>query len=185
MFNEEFDNLQINDLKKKSLHFENCIFKNMDWQQAYISRMVFEDCGFIDCNLSNAEVSNTALKMVKFEGCKLQGIPFDTCSKLLLELDFNKCKLDFSGFRELKLSNISFNECILAGVDFSNADLQKAHFNDCDLREANFYESNLTAAIFKNCVYLDLNLESKKIKKLQMDLFTAQSLLVNKGLIIK
>ena len=90
------------------------------------------------------------------------------CDRLLFEVTFDHCRLDFSKFYTLPLHAAQFTNCSLLAVDFMKANLQGVLFDNCDLhraefegaqaQKANFYSSenysinpaktNLTKAIF-------------------------------------
>jgi uncharacterized protein YjbI with pentapeptide repeats len=101
------------------------------------------------------------------------------CNKLIFEIAFNDCILDFSKFYTLKLKGTSFIKCSIIAVDFMSADLTEAKFDFCDLYRSEFDKAIANKANFKTSYNYTINPEKTKIKKA---IFSLEGL---KGLLFK
>lgn len=91
------------------------------------------------------------MKKVEFNNCKLVGIDFSKCQKLLVSFNFINSFLQICEFRNLNLKKISFLGSKFKEVQFLNDNLTKVNFantefidtifNKCDLTKANFVGS--------------------------------------------
>ncbi len=72
----------------------------------------------------------------------MQDINFSMCDKLIFEIAFSRCNLDFSKFYTLKLKETQFKNCSLIAVDFMATDLSVVVFEHCDLYRAEFDKAN-------------------------------------------
>lgn len=165
--------------------YEECIFKNCDFSEAYLNGYTFENCTFIDCNLANANVQNSMFQKVSFDRCKLLGIHFNKANLFLFEVFFEECQLNFSSFNNCNLKNTTFNSCQLASVDFSNSDLSGVYLNNCDLKNAVFDTTNLEKADFTTAYNFDISPEHNKLKQAKFSLEGLPGLLSYYKIIVK
>ncbi|WP_420385942.1 pentapeptide repeat-containing protein [Roseivirga sp.] len=154
---------------RKSMQFEYCQFKNCDFTSRNLSGFSFLECEFIDCDLSAVEMIDTGFKEVRFTNCKLMGLRWDQCKAFLLSINFNGCKLDFSSFYQLKLSEKDFTNCSCLDCDFAEADCSACDFGGTDLAGATFDQTNLENADFSGAQNLVLIPEKNKLKGARFD----------------
>ncbi len=148
--------------------FEECSFIDCNFGACNFLGVTFLSCSFRDCQFEGAQINHVALRSVKFVNCNLKNLNFAMCDRLLFEVTFDHCCLDFSKFYTLPLHGAQFSFCSLLAVDFMKANVQAVVFDSCDLhrtefegalaQKANFYSSknysinpsktNLTKAIF-------------------------------------
>jgi uncharacterized protein YjbI with pentapeptide repeats len=148
--------------------FEDCTFIDCNFGACNFLGVTFLSCSFRDCQFEGAQINHVALRSVKFVNCNLKNLNFAMCDRLLFEVTFDHCRLDFSKFYTLPLHGAQFSFCSLLAVDFMKADIQAVVFDSCDLhrtefegalaQKANFYSSenysinpaktNVTKAIF-------------------------------------
>lgn len=147
----------------KTGEYDNCTFKDCNFEAINIKESVFINCSFEDCNLTNQKLYNTGFKTVEFINCKLVGIDFTLCNSFLFNVYFNGCNLDFSSFYKLKLKETSFIHCSLEEVDFTEAELTKSCFNYSILKNAIFEQSILNRVDFRFASSYTINPSINKI----------------------
>ena len=85
--------------------FERCTFSNCDFSQCTFVAITFIDCVFEECNFNSAKINYVAFRTAAFNGCQIKDVNFAMCDKLIFDISFNNCTLDFSKFFALKLKN--------------------------------------------------------------------------------
>ena len=95
----------------------------------------------------------------------MTGVNFAMCDKLIFEVQFTNCNLDFAKFYTLKLKGTMFSNCSMVAVDFMSADLTAADLQGCDLHKAVFKNTVANKADFTTAVNYTLNPQQNKIKK--------------------
>lgn len=169
------------DIKFKE--YENCQFINCDFTKCEFLAITFIDCIFNHCNFKGAKINYAALRTVTFNDCKIEDVNFAMCDKLIFEVAFNNCVLDFSKFYTLKLKGTSFVKCSLIAVDFMSADLTEAVFDSCDLYRSEFDKAIAIKTNFKTSYNYTINPERTKIKKAIFSLEGAKGLLAKHQLL--
>lgn len=144
--------------------FDHCTFRSVQWMAVDMSNTRFTDCTFEQCDLSNAIVDDTGFRSVVFKGCKLLGVQFERCSKFLLAVHFDQCRMDFVSFRSVTLKAPWFRACSLVEADFSGSDMRKAVFEGSLLTGAVFDNTNLEGADLREARGLILDPERNRIK---------------------
>ncbi len=114
-----------------------------------------------------------------FSDCKLVGILFYKCEKLLLSFNFHNSILQFCDFNKLNLRKISFKESQLKNVDFSNADLSEANFYETDLLGTLFIRTNLGKTNFRKAKNYAIDPTINIIKKAKFSFPEVLNLLQN------
>lgn len=140
--------------------FVNCIFANTD-----LSGINFSECEFKGCNLSMAKLSKTAIRDVRFKACKLLGLHFEQCNKLLFSVDFEDCTLNFSSFYKLTIKKTRFKNCSLHEVDFTETDLTSSVFDNCDFNNAHFENTILEKVDLRTSYHYSIDPELNRVKK--------------------
>ncbi|WP_228417810.1 pentapeptide repeat-containing protein [Chryseobacterium oranimense] len=93
---QTFENTDFSLLSKGE--YENCIFRNCNFEYADLSGFTFTDCEFSGCNLSMAKLIKTAFHEVIFKECKMFGLQFSECNPFGLSFIFDGCLLNNSVF---------------------------------------------------------------------------------------
>ncbi len=159
---------KINSLPKGE--YENCIFKNCNFENGDLKDIKFYDCQFINCNLSLVKIANTIFRDVKFSECKMLGMSFESCNEYGLTVSFNNCNLNHSSFYKRKICKTKFANSQLHEVDFTECDLNNSQFNNCDLANTKFANTNIEKADFRTSFNYSINLDLIKIKKAKFSL---------------
>jgi fluoroquinolone resistance protein len=159
-----FVGAELNAAQLAKAEFEQCTFRNCSWPGADLSDARFTDCSFEQCDLSTSRVKNTGFRSVRFTGCKLLGVQFESCAPFLLAMRFAHCRLDLASFRGLKLKGTVFQDCTLREADLIGTDLNSATFEDCDLAGALFEHTNLEAADLRTASNYLIDPEQNRIK---------------------
>ena len=73
--------------------YEDCRFIHCNMNNADLSGITFRNCTFDGCDLTLAKLRETGFQEVHFSDCKLLGLIFSDCRKLLLEFGFERCML--------------------------------------------------------------------------------------------
>jgi fluoroquinolone resistance protein len=162
---QEFNNIDFTVAKLPLGDYEDCVFTACTFTNCYLNGSNFGDCEFVDCDLSMVNLSGVTLRDIRFERCKVLGVKFESCNKLLFTVAFKQCQLDFSTFHMLPLVKTEFTECRLLEVDFTDADLKGAVFHHCDLSGAIFIQSNLEKSDFGTAENYSIDPELNRMKK--------------------
>ena len=153
---------------EKSLNnkeFEGCAFIDCDFSRCNFIAVTFIDCVFINCNFNQAKINHVALRTVAFKDCKMKEVNFAMCDKLIFDISFENCQLDFTKFYSLKLKQTIFKKCSLIASDFMNTDLTEAIFIDCDLYQSVFDKAIANKADFRTSTNITIDPEKTKLKK--------------------
>jgi fluoroquinolone resistance protein len=165
--------------------YERCNFRQCNFKEANLSRCIFSECTFHDCDLSMAKTSGASFRDTLFVNCKLLGVRFDQCSKLLLSFSFENCTLNLSCFYRLKLKGTKFKNCKLHEVDFTESDLTNASFHDCDLENTLFENTILEGADFRTAYNFIFDPDMNKLKKARFSLHGLAGLLHKHQIIVE
>jgi len=146
--NVTFKDLQLSEADLASKTFDDCVFMDCEFIDCSFRSVIINNCEFRNCNLSNLALTNSKMGEVLFTECKLVGLNFSSCKKLLFSIKLDRCishMCNFSGLKMIELSfrssefqDCDFYEAILTGTDFSYCNLKGSLFENCDLSEADF-----------------------------------------------
>jgi uncharacterized protein YjbI with pentapeptide repeats len=180
----EYNNITYGEQEVNLKEFECCTFNNCDFSQCNFIGVIFIDCTFNDCIFSGAKINHVALRTVLFNRCKMEEINFAMCDKLIFEVHFKECILDFSKFYTLKIKGTTFIDCSLIAVDFMSCDLTEVVFDNCDLYRSEFAKANANKANFKTSYNYTIDPTKTKLKKAVFSLNEVKGLLFKHELII-
>ena len=99
----EYDSIAYNEEEVNFKEFECCIFTNCNFSKCVFLAVTFIDCIFNDCTFSGAKINYVAFRTVIFNRCEIKDVNFAMCDKLIFEIAFTNCILDFSKFYTLKI----------------------------------------------------------------------------------
>ena len=167
---QEFKNIDFSEGKLPTGDYEDCVFSGCIFTNCYLNGSNFGDCEFVDCDLSMVNLTGVTIRDIRFKRCKMLGVKFESCNKLLFSVQFEQCQLDFSTFHKLPLANTGFIECRLLEVDFTQANLKGAMFHQSDLSGAIFLQSNLEKSDFTSAVNFSIDPELNRMKKARFSL---------------
>lgn len=165
--------------------FECCTFTNCTFSACNFIDVTFIDCVFNDCVFSKGRINHVALRTVTFNGCEIKEVNFAMCSKLIFEVRFNNCILDFSKFYALKIKGTPFIDCSLIAVDFMAADLSNAIFENCDLYRTEFAQANANKVDFRTSRNYTIDPKTTKLKKAAFALEGLKGLLFKHDIIVE
>lgn len=165
--------------------FECCTFNNCDFSQCVFVAVTFIDCTFNDCIFSGAKINYVAFRTVFFNRCKISDVNFAMCDKLIFEIHFKECILDFSKFYTLKIKGTTFIDCSIIAVDFMSTDLTEVVFDNCDLYRSEFAKAIANKANFKTSYNYTIDPSKTKIKKAVFSLNELKGLLYKHDVIVK
>ena len=161
----EYNNLTYGEEEVNFKEFECCTFIHCDFSQCVFLAVTFIDCVFNDCNFNATKINYVALRTVTFNRCGMKEVNFAMCDKLIFDIAFTYCVLDFAKFYTLKLKGTSFMHCSLIAVDFMSADLTEVVFDACDLYRSEFAKAIADKANFKTSYNYTIDPTKTKIKK--------------------
>jgi len=164
--------------------FECCTFENCDFTACNFMDVTFIDCVFTKCNFNGAHINHVALRTVTFEHCQIKEVNFAMCNKLIFEVHFEHCILDFSKFYTLKLKGTTFMNCSLLAVDFMATDLTESIFDNCDLYRAEFDKAIANKANFKTSYNYTIDPSKTKLKKAIFSLNEVKGLLYKHEILV-
>jgi uncharacterized protein YjbI with pentapeptide repeats len=87
------------------------------------------------------------------------------CDRLLFEVYFENCQLDFSKFYTLPLNKAQFIGCSLLAVDFMNSNIKEVIFDRCDLHRSEFEGALAQKADFYSSENYSINPSKTKLNK--------------------
>ena len=181
----EYNDLTYGEQEVNLKEFECCTFNDCDFSQCNFIGVVFIDCIFNDCLFSGAKINHVALRSVFFNRCKMEEVNFAMCDKLIFEVHFKECVLDFSKFYTLKIKGTTFIDCSLVAVDFMNTDLTEVAFDNCDLYRSEFAKAIANKSNFKTSYNYTIDPTKTKLKKAIFSLNEVKGLLFKHELVIK
>ena len=181
----EYNELTYGEQEVNLKEFECCTFNDCDFSQCNFIGVVFIDCIFNDCLFSGAKINHVALRSVFFNRCKMEEVNFAMCDKLIFEVHFKECVLDFSKFYTLKIKGTTFIDCSLVAVDFMNTDLTEVAFDNCDLYRSEFAKAIANKSNFKTSYNYTIDPTKTKLKKAIFSLNEVKGLLFKHELVIK
>ena len=165
--------------------FEGCIFNHCEFSAATFVGVTFIDCTFNQCNFNSAKINYVAFRTAHFNACKMKDVNFAMCDKLIFEIHFKDCILDFSKFYALKIKGTTFSNCSMVAVDFMSTDLSEVVFDRCDLYRAEFERAIASTADFSSSTNYTITPELTKIKKAIFSLEGAKGLLSHHQIIVE
>ena len=176
-FDEAYDALIYKENAINLKEFECCSFTNCNFSQSVFVAVTFIDCTFTNCIFSGAKINYVAFRNARFKDCEIKEVNFAMCDKLIFEVHFTNCVLDFSKFYTLKLKGTTFTNCSLIAIDFMAADLTNVIFENCDLYKSEFAKAIANKANFKTSINYSINPKTTKIKKAVFELKGIKGLL--------
>ncbi|MFK8060621.1 MAG: pentapeptide repeat-containing protein, partial [Polaribacter sp.] len=165
--------------------YDNCTFKDCNFESIHASNIQFVECEFIDCNFSNTIVKDSAFKDVNFINCKMIGVKFNECDPFLLQFSFKDCQLNFSSFYKLKIPNTKFVNCNLEEVDFTETNLTSVVLDNCDLKNTIFDSTNIEKSDFRSSFNFEMNPEENRLKGAKFSRNSVDGLLSKYKIIIE
>ena len=180
----EYKNVRFTDQDVRLKEFECCTFNSCDFSQCLFVGVTFIDCTFNDCVFSGAKINHTAFRTVFFNRCQIRDVNFAMCDKLIFEIHFDHCVVDFSKFYALKMKGTTFNDCSLIAVDFMNTDLTEAVFANCDLYRSEFEKAIANKADFSSSYNYTIDPTKTKLKKARFALEGLKGLLAKYDIIV-
>jgi uncharacterized protein YjbI with pentapeptide repeats len=180
----EYNHLVYDEQEVNLKEFECCTFNHCDFSQCNFIGVIFIDCTFNDCLFSGSKINHVALRSVFFYRCKMEEVNFAMCDKLIFEVHFKECVLDFSKFYALKIKGTTFTDCSIIAVDFMSTDLTEVIFDNCDLYRSEFGKANANKANFKTSYNYTIDPTKTKLKKAVFSLNEVKGLLFKHELII-
>ncbi len=183
--NLNFDNITFEEQEVNFKEFECCTFNNCDFSSCTFIAVTFIDCTFNDCVFSGAKINYVAFRTVFFNRCKIEDVNFAMCDKLIFEIHFKACTLDFSKFYTLKIKGTTFVDCSIIAVDFMATDLTQVVFENCDLYRSEFSKAIANKANFKTSYNYTIDPTKTKIKKAVFSLAGLKGLLAKYDIVVK
>ena len=181
----EYNNLTYGEEEVNFKEFECCTFNHCDFSQCVFLAVTFIDCVFNDCNFNATKINYVALRTMTFNRCEMKEVNFAMCDKLIFDIAFTHCVLDFSKFYTLKLKSTSFVNCSLIAVDFMSADLTEVVFDRCDLYRSEFAKAIANKANFKTSYNYTIDPTKTKIKKAVFALAGLKGLLTKYEVVVE
>ena len=160
-----FQKIQLAGADLSSMNFEDCDFKDCEFMDCNLRNVSFDNCSFHNCNISNSNLHRSKMGEVLFTDCKLVGMDFSICKKLLFSMKLENCNLLMCNFSGLKLDEMSFSASVLKDSDFYEASLSGSDFSRCDLLGTLFENCDLEKADFRLATNYAIDPTKNKVKK--------------------
>ena len=163
--------------------FRECRFSNITFAEARLRDCRFEDCLVRLSDWTMAKVYGTAMRGVKFEGCKLMGMDWSDGHRAL-DASFKECVLDYCSFVRIDLRKAAFKDCRMLEVNFAEANLSEADFSGSNLDRSRFQRTNLTRANLAGATNFLINPSENKTKGAIISLEAAVSIVSAMGMTV-
>lgn len=124
----------------------------------------FVECEFVDFDLSMVILTESMFQEVKFSGCKMLGLFFESAKPFLFQVSFDQFNLASTSFAEVNMQNTSFKDCKMVGVDFTEANLSNTVLKVCDLSNATFQNKNLSKTDLRLAQNFSIDIYSNHVK---------------------
>lgn len=164
--------------------FEGCVFVNCNFSACTFVAVTFIDCIFEDCVFTAAKINYVAFRTATFKHCEIKEVNFAMCDKLIFEVHFQNCILDFSKFYTLKIKGTTFSNCSLIAVDFMATNLTGVTFDHCDLYRAEFAKAIANNANFQTSYNYTIDPTQTKLKKAIFSLEQVKGLLFKHDVVV-
>ncbi|MFD0701160.1 pentapeptide repeat-containing protein [Myroides pelagicus] len=174
---KSFESVNFNGKTLIDREFNNCNFINCNFAESVLNDNIFDECVFENCDFSMSSFLSTGLNKVRFIGCKLMGVDFANCNKLMFSPSYDNCIMDYCSFYGARLKNTSFVKCSLMEVDFCEADLTSACFKESDLIGATFSNTVLKKADFRQAQNIAIDPEYNSLAKAKFTIDQLEGLL--------
>ena len=184
-YDNQFTDILFSEHELNRQEFECCTFTNCNFSQCTFVAVTFIDCTFDDCIFTNAKINYVAFRTVTFNRCEIKDVNFAMCDKLIFEIAFKNCVLDFSKFYTLKIKGTSFTNCSIIAVDFMSTDLTDVVFENCDLYRSEFAKAIANKANFRTSYNYTIDPKTTKLKKAIFALKGLKGLLYKHDIIVK
>jgi uncharacterized protein YjbI with pentapeptide repeats len=165
----EFEECQFTNCSLVDVKFEKCTFINCKFDNCMISAVVPTQCRFVD---------------VRFTDSKVMGFDW-TKAKQVQNVSFEKCQIDCSNFRLLKLHKINMIACIAKEADFTETDFTEGNFTNTDFERSIFSKTILTKANFAGAKNYAIDARHNSIKGAHFSLPEALILLDSLDVVIQ
>ncbi len=185
IFETEFNNINYEASSANFKEFERCTFNECDFSECVFVAVTFIDCDFNDCNFNGAKINHTAFRTAFFNRCTIKEVNFAMCDKLIFEIHFKDCNLDFSKFYTLKLKETTFTNCSMVAIDFMSTDLTAVVFDQCDLYRSEFEKATANKCDFRTSYNYTIDPSKTKLKKAIFSLENLKGLLFTHDIIVQ
>lgn len=165
-----FEGLQLNKLAIKRAEFEQVTFVECRFEGVAFVGCSLSNCRFVDCELTTVKLGGSTFNEVRFERCRMMGINFTDLARVILDVGFRECLMDYACFAGMQLSRTEFIDCRLRDADFSNAQLERTVFGGSDLAKANFNHAALLRADLRGAENLSFDPTLVRLGRTRIDL---------------
>ena len=182
-YQETFIKITLSKETIKEVEFEECGFAECSFVNCKFIKCRFINCKFDSCVISAVIPTGCHFVDARFTGSKVIGVDW-TKAQRIQEISFEKCQINYSNFRFLKLPKITMVNCEAKEVDFTETDLTEGNFADTDFEKSIFLKTILTEANLGGAKNYYIDARYNTIKKAHFSLPEALFLLDSLDVII-
>jgi fluoroquinolone resistance protein len=175
-YQEKFTKISLAQSTVKEIEFEECEFHDCSFVDCGFIRCRFINCTFSGCMISAIVPTDCRFVDVYFTDSKVIGVDW-TKAQHMREVRFDRCQINYSNFRLLKLPKMTMTVCEAKEVDFTGTDLTEGDFTYTDFERSVFSKTILTKANFTGAKNYFIDARQNTIKKARFSLPEALSLL--------
>lgn len=183
--NTGFEGEDFSEKELISLYFDNCQFESCDFSYASLIGCTFTNCTFLKCNFSLSKVPQSYFDKVQFDNCDMIGMDWTVGRWLLgsrkqkytFPVSFNNCRLNYSVFVGMNLSEARFVDCIVKEAFFEDAIMAGCLLKNCDLEKSIFKNTDLRKADLSTAKNYDIDVTVNKTNRAKFSLPEALSLI--------
>ena len=162
---ETFKGIHLADADLSGRNFEDCSFVGCEFIGCNFRNATFSECSFENCNLSNISLTQAKFGEVILIECKLVGLNFSSCKKLLFSIKLESCILQMCNFSGLKMNDLCFTKSEFKDCDFFEANLSSADLSYCNLKGTLFESCDLSEADFRYATAYSIDPNQNKLNK--------------------
>ncbi len=151
----KFDKQESTKFDYKNVEIIQSIITNSNTQESNFQGSKWRDVIVKSSNFSACKLSDNKITRVKFDGCRMQGIDFN--SSELLDVEFINCNLDLSNFRMTQLRSVRFDNCSMIESEFTAGDLKGVIVKDCVLEKVDFVDIKINNVDLSGSQLIDVS----------------------------
>lgn len=167
--------------------FESCEFIGLrptPGERLRLTGLRFEDCTFRDCDFNGATLGETAFQDCTFEECKLSGLRWDEVRALNFACTWRRCNLSFGVFTGRDLTHCTFKDCKMEEVDLERTVCDGLAFDGCELSGAQWSGASCLKSDFRASQGLTLDPTQVRLRGARFTTENLRGLVAHHGITV-
>lgn len=182
-YEEKFTKITLSGEKISGKEFEECTFTDCSFMECTFQKCKFISCTFQDCMFSVVTPTDSRFIEVRFRDSKVIGFDW-TQAAHIHDISFERCRINYSSFRLLKLPKLKITDCEAKETDFTESDISEGVFTGTDFERSIFSKTILAKADFTGAKNYTIDVRHNTVKKAKFSIPEALSLLYSLDVVI-